>query len=383
MRPLLLVLLLRLSLLIAVTASAALIVDYQNAGDPAFCGVGSGCFAVRISPYSRLLGVPLPYIGLVWHAVLFGGSLIAQTRDHIKTLALAASAGAAGAVILLAVQQFVVGAFCAWCVAVDLSAIAAAASAVLLALSANTDAPKVERAVTSSGAELGAWGAAAAIAIALPFVWGQYPVIPPLAPAAAAQQVPGKVTLINFSDFQCPHCRKLHPRSQELKAKFEGRIHFERRMMPLPGHPGALPAAKAYLCAPPEKREAAADWLYVAPEEALTPAGVLAMAGAIGMSPGDLAACTTSKETEAALARDKQLYEAIGARGLPLTLVGRRMVIGNDPERIESSIEQELKGDTLSLRSALMFAVLGAIFAGAAFSTWLAKRHAAREPSPS
>ena len=65
MRPLPLVLLLRLSLLIAVAASAALIVDYQNAGDPAFCGVGSGCFAVRISPYSRLLGVPLPYIGLV------------------------------------------------------------------------------------------------------------------------------------------------------------------------------------------------------------------------------------------------------------------------------------------------------------------------------
>lgn len=383
MRHLPLVLLLRLSLLIAVTASAALIVDYQNAGDPAFCGVGSGCFAVRISPYSRLLGVPLPYIGLVWHAVLFGGSLIAQTRDHIKTLALAASAGAAGAVILLAVQQFVVGAFCAWCVAVDLSAIAAAASAVLLALSANTDAPKVERVFTPSGAELGAWGAAAAIAIALPFVWGQYPVIPPLAPAAAAVQVPGKVTLINFSDFQCPHCRKLHPSSQELKAKFEGRIHFDRRMMPLPGHPGALPAAKAYLCAPPEKREAAADWLYVAPDEALTPAGVLAMAGAIGMNPGDLAACTTSKETEAALARDKQLYEAIGVRGLPLTLVGRRIVIGNDPERIESSIEQELNGDTLSLRPALMFAVLGVIFAGAAFSTWLAKRHAAREPSPS
>jgi hypothetical protein len=90
-----------------------------------------------------------------------------------------------------------------------------------------------------------------------------------------------------------------------------------------------------------------------------------------------------SKETEAALARDKQLYEAIGVRGLPLTLVGRRVVIGNDPGRIEDAINQELKGEPLSLRLELMFAALGVIFAGAVFSTWLAKRHAAGEPSPS
>ena len=60
-----LALLLRISLLVAIAASAALVVQYTNAGNPAFCGVGSGCLAVRLSPYSMLFGaVPLPSIGL-------------------------------------------------------------------------------------------------------------------------------------------------------------------------------------------------------------------------------------------------------------------------------------------------------------------------------
>lgn len=384
MRPLPIVLLLRLSLLIAVAASAALIVDYNNAGDPAFCGVGSGCFAVRISPYSRLLGIPLPYVGLVAHAVLLGGSLLVQTREHIKTLALFASAGAICALGLLILQHFAIGAFCVWCLTVDFASITAGASAVFLAWRAHksSDPAGVERAATPTGAEMGAWGGAAALAIALPFVWGNYPVIPPLAPAAAALQAPGKITIINFSDFQCPHCRKLHPKLSELKAQYAAQIHFDRRMMPLAGHPGALPAAQAYLCAPPEKREAAADWLYAAPDDDLTPAGVLGMVGPVGISAGDLAACARSKETDAALAEDKKLYESLGARGLPLTLVGRRVVIGNDPERIEDAIQSELKGATLSLKLEWLFAVLGAIFAGAAISTWLAKKNAADSKSP-
>lgn len=380
MRPLPLVLLLRLSLLVAVAASAALIVDYQNAGDPAFCGVGSGCFAVRISPYSRLLGVPLPYVGLIAFAVLFGGSLLVQTKEHVRFLALALAAGAASALLLLAIMQFVVGATCAWCVAVDLSAIVAAASAILLAARANKYKEPVEQIINPTGGEMTAWAVAAGLAIALPFVWGRYPVVPPLPAPAQALQVPDKVTFINFSDFQCPHCRKLNPSLQPIKSKYEGRVHFDRRMMPLQSHPGALPAAQAYVCVPPDKREAAADWLYTAPDDKLTPSGVLDLAGVLGIPKNDLSACMASKDAEATIARDRDLYQALGARGLPLSLVGRRVVIGNDPERIEQSIEKELAGETLALRLEWLFAALAVIFAGAAFSTWRAKNKSAPEP---
>ena len=32
-----------------------------------------------------------------------------------------------------------------------------------------------------------------------------------MAPQIAALQVPGKITIVSFTDFECPFCRKLHP----------------------------------------------------------------------------------------------------------------------------------------------------------------------------
>jgi protein-disulfide isomerase len=388
MRPLHLVLLLRVSLLVAVAASAALIVDYQAAGEPAFCGVGSGCYAVRISPYSSLLGIPLPHIGLMAHLALLAGALFASTKDGLRYLALAASVGAACAFVLLFLQQFVIGAFCSWCTAVDIASLLAAVSAVRLASALSKEpadtspsASPVLRAFIPRGVEGALWGMAAALAVGLPFVWGRYPVIPPLPKAIAALQVPGKVTVIGFTDFQCPFCRKLHPDLSALEHKYEGRIHYERHMMPLPGHPGALPAAEAYVCVPKEKREAAAAWLYNAPDSALTPAGVLAIAKDLDLDRNALAACAASSDTRAALERDKELYQSIGIRGLPLTYIGPRVVLGYRPEQIERSIESEIKGDSLSLRIEWLFALLGAVFAGAAIFTWRKKKDSAPAPA--
>ena len=110
-----LAILLRVLLVVAVAASAALVVDYQNAGDPAFCGVGTGCFQVRMSEFSRVFGVPLPRIGLGAFAGLFIASLFVRTKAHLRMLASATIAGGLMAVGLLVVQGAVVGAFCAWC----------------------------------------------------------------------------------------------------------------------------------------------------------------------------------------------------------------------------------------------------------------------------
>jgi protein-disulfide isomerase/uncharacterized membrane protein len=382
MRPLHFVLLLRVSLLVAVAASSALIVDYQAAGEPAFCGVGSGCEAVRISPYSRLLGVPLPHIGLMAHLALLAGALLASTKDQLRYLALAASVGAAFAFVLLFMQQFVIGAFCSWCTAVDVASLVAAVSAVRLASALGKEATSpsespVLRAFIPRGVEGMLWGTAAALAVALPFVWGRYPVIPPLPPSIAALQVPGKVTILGFTDFQCPFCRKLHPELSAIEHKYEGRVHYERHMMPLASHPGALPAAEAYVCVPKEKREAAATWLYNTPDSALTPSGVLAIAKDLNLDRAALAACTASSETRAALERDKELYQSIGVRGLPLTYIGTRMVLGYKPEQIERSIEKEIKGDSLSLRAEWLFAALGVVFAGVVIFTWRNKKDSA------
>ena len=58
------------------------------------------------------------------------------------------------------------------------------------------------------------------------------------------------VTLIEFSDYQCPYCQRWYQEVYEqLMATYPGKIHFVYRDLPLPIHPEAEPAAEAANCA--------------------------------------------------------------------------------------------------------------------------------------
>jgi protein-disulfide isomerase len=59
----------------------------------------------------------------------------------------------------------------------------------------------------------------------------------------------GAVNLVEFSDFQCPHCRRLQPVLEEVLGKFDGQVTHVWKDYPLPGHDAALPAAAAARCA--------------------------------------------------------------------------------------------------------------------------------------
>ncbi|MDI1483965.1 vitamin K epoxide reductase family protein [Polyangium sp. y55x31] len=363
------VLLLRLPLLVAIAASAALVVEYTNAGDPAFCGVTSGCFAVRMSPWSRLFGLaPLPSLGLAAYALLFGLTLVARRKSQHVLVASLAVLGGLFAALLLWVQQNVVGAFCAWCVAVDLSAIVAAVASVWVALRAWKDEGSVllpqRKAVT------GAWVTAAMLAVLVPFVWGRHPVEPPLPAVIQAESEPGKVTIVGFTDFECPFCRRMHPVLHGVAEQYGDRVKLVRKMMPLSGHPGAEPAALAYLCTPSPKREIVADQLYAADPEQLTRENIpKLLAEKAGLDADVLATCMKAPQTIADLERDKKLFEDLGGRGLPFTFVGKRVVLGFNPDRVEMAMTQELGGPRLSLPVWSMFLVLGVAFAFAVLVT--------------
>lgn len=376
MRKAVLVILLRLSLVVALFASAALYIEYQRAGDPAFCGVGSGCMAVRMSPYSRLFNVPLPTWGLLAFGGLFAFVMAARSRAQYRVVAVLSVLGALVAGYLVYLQAFEIKAFCKWCVMADTSALVAAISACLLYAHVAKDARKGD-APTPNEASLAAllnvpslsiaWLLAAAVALGAPFLWAQFPVIPPLPPEIAALQVPGKITIVSFTDFECPFCRGLHPTLEEVARQHEGQIVVVRKMMPLSGHPGALPAALAYECVPPEKREKMVEELYAAPEELLNREGLLALAEAkVGMNREALGRCMDAPETRALVDADKALFTQIQGPALPLTYVGSREILGFKPDHLREAVALALRGPRPSLPLAGLFALLGAVLVGAA-----------------
>jgi protein-disulfide isomerase len=58
-----------------------------------------------------------------------------------------------------------------------------------------------------------------------------------------------QVVLVEFADYQCPYCQKVHPDIAKLKKEFGDRLSIAFKDFPLPMHPYAQKAAEAARCA--------------------------------------------------------------------------------------------------------------------------------------
>lgn len=345
------ILVLRVALLVAVFACAVLLVEYENTGDPAFCGAGSGCMAVRRSAYSVIAGAPLPLIGLCALGGLFALALVARDRDNTFFVAAAAGVGGAVSIGLVGLMVFKIGALCKWCLLVDGSTLVAAAAAALVHLRALSD-PSYEGflvALSRRRAQVVAWLGGAAIVVSLPFLWGEYPVVPPLPAEVAEAQVAGKPTIVTFTDFECPFCRKLAPVLHEVQDNWGDRVALVRKMAPLGIHPGAMPAALAYVCTPPDQREEMAKRLYTAPEPVLTRAGVVILARDLQLDEERFASCVDGQPAKQKVEADMALFDKLELHGLPYTYVGRRSVAGFNPDALKRYGAEIMEGEQLAL----------------------------------
>lgn len=312
--------------LVGLAASAAALAD-ALAPAPAFCAA-DGCAAVRASAWAKPLGIPLPVVGLGFFASLLALCLLELPRTRRAV----AAAGALGALGLLALQVFAIGAWCTLCLVADLSALAVAA----LVVAGERAWPPLPRAPA-----IGVL-AVAALAVAGPLAFPPGGVATPPAPpppggvalpeVIAREQVPGKVTVVDFIDFECPHCRALHDRLERAidTARRAGvDVRVVRKMVPLARHPGALPAAIAWYCAERQgKGDAMADALVAAPTHQLTPDGCEQLARALGLDLTRYQQDAASDEAAAHIARDQAEARATGVRSLPTIYVGATPFVG-------------------------------------------------------
>ena len=54
------------------------------------------------------------------------------------------------------------------------------------------------------------------------------------------------ITVVEYSDFQCPYCSKGFQTVQDVKKAYEGKVRFVFKHLPLDFHPMAMPAAKYF-----------------------------------------------------------------------------------------------------------------------------------------
>ena len=163
----------------------------------------------------------------------------------------------------------------------------------------------------------------------------------------------GKVTIVEFSDFQCPYCTRGAATVEEILKKYPDDVRFVFKHFPLNFHPWAKPASIASLCA--GKQSDDAFWTlhdkYFAEQKQLNPGNVLAkskeyLAGS-GVDMAKWANCAENKESEeykaasAAVDADMALGQSLGVSGTPGFFVNGHFLNGAQPlSAFEPLIEQ-------------------------------------------
>lgn len=136
---------------VAASALGTIIAIYLLAirviGIPAICGPAlgpfGGCAKVEASAYSSIGPIPVALVGVIGSAVLFVASLhYLRTRSKVSLniWALAAMVGAAIELVLIAIQAFVIGAWCGWCLLYGSTVIVSAATSIMAAAQAEREA---------------------------------------------------------------------------------------------------------------------------------------------------------------------------------------------------------------------------------------------------
>jgi protein-disulfide isomerase len=188
------------------------------------------------------------------------------------------------------------------------------------------------------------------------------PMPPPAPPPPAASKVDfrpddpargaknAKVTIVLFSDFQCPFCSRVEPTLKQLEEAYKNDVRIVWKHQPLPFHPNALPAAEAAEAA----REQGKFWpmhdLMFANQQQLSPASYEAWARQIGLDAGKFKASVESHRNQARIEEDVKLGNSVGASGTPTLFVNCRQIVGAQPyDRFKLMVDEELrKADDLA-----------------------------------
>lgn len=326
-------------------ASALLLWDYSQPA-PLFCASGEGCDAVRLSWWAVWGGIPMPVFGVAGFGVALA---LVLTRGGWagKAFRWAAWLGGVAGVGLFLLQAVEIGAFCVYCVMVDIAAVALA----LFAWGRRQGAPPM------TARSWLTFAAVFAVAFGLPFGVGRatHPARAPVAAPVAAlpagirdMQQPGVVTIVEFFDFECPHCRAQHftlARLLEGRAKALGKpVRVVRKHLPLPYHRNAKLAARVAICAEESGHgEIMIDLLFASDD--LSPAALEASARQLGMDVAELRACVSSAATTRRLEDDARDAQRLGIAGLPTYFVGGERFEGLQREDLLFAAMQRAAGD--------------------------------------
>lgn len=155
------------------------------------------------------------------------------------------------------------------------------------------------------------------------------------------------ITIVEFSDYQCPFCRRWHQEVYApLLAAYPGKIKLVYRNLPLTSiHPDAFSAAEAAMCA----GEQGAYWTYhekLFGGETLGKQVYTQYAQELSLNMDAFESCITENKYKEAIEKDSDFAVNLGVRSTPTFFINGLAIVGAQPlDVFKQVIDKELAGE--------------------------------------
>jgi len=152
------------------------------------------------------------------------------------------------------------------------------------------------------------------------------------------------VTIVAFSDFQCPFCSRAVPTLKAIEQQYGGKVKVAFKHQPLPMHQNARLAAAASMAA----NEQGKFWEYhdklFENQQSLDRASLEKYAEQVGLNLQKFKAALDSNKFDSQISADSAEGTRLGANGTPTFFINGRQLVGAQPiDAFKSIIDDELK----------------------------------------
>jgi len=152
------------------------------------------------------------------------------------------------------------------------------------------------------------------------------------------------VTIVQFSDFQCPFCSRVEPTIDKIMEEYKGKVRVAWRNKALPFHDKAKPAAIAAMAANEQGKFWQMHDILFKNQQNLDAASLEKYAKEIGLDMGKFKVALQDKKLQDSVEADIAMGDKLGARGTPAFFINGSFLSGAQPfENFKSRIDEQLK----------------------------------------
>lgn len=137
------------------------------------------------------------------------------------------------------------------------------------------------------------------------------------------------ITIVEFADFQCPHCGQFAPVIDKVVESRRNDVRFAYKFYVLGKFPNSENASRAAIAAGKQGKFWEMHHLIFANQENLTQQGLDSMAKELGLDVGRLHADMQSPETAERIAKDRKLADDLLVQGTPTIYINGRLYDGH------------------------------------------------------